>query len=173
MSHLPFYKQLDSKSHMACPVFCTLIDKYLSVEWMDIHMQYVSLIRTLSTSYFSIRLIMQVSQLTHWLIISNQSYNRDASWVPTHLPFSWFKALGTLLLNIPVLSLARLPKSTCVEDNWTSLGPVFYWGRQRRLGECLGSVMPFGECMQIACCSVYPLQVHVHCSLSGFQRLKN
>ena len=83
-----------------------VVDKYLPDEWVDIHMQYVSLIRRPSTSYFSIRLIMQVSQLNHWLIISNQSYTEMQAEFQLTCPSPYTKALGTLLLSIPVISLA-------------------------------------------------------------------
>lgn len=57
---------------------------------MHIELYYVSLIGTLSTSYFSIRSIMQVSQPKHWVMISNHSHNRIASRVPIYLPFPLF-----------------------------------------------------------------------------------
>lgn len=49
---------------------------------------------------------MQVSQLNHWLIISNQSYTEMQAEFQLTCPSPYTKALGTLLLSIPVISLA-------------------------------------------------------------------
>ena len=57
-SHLPFYKQLDRRSHMACPVFCmwqtNICQKQMSGYSYAIRVPK----RMLPTSYFSIRSIM-------------------------------------------------------------------------------------------------------------------
>lgn len=54
---------------------------------------------------------------------------------PFTCPSLYSETLETSLLSIPAPSLAGLPKSTCVEDNWTSPGPALHWGRQEGLGE--------------------------------------
>lgn len=52
-----------------------------------------------------------------------------------NLSFSLFYNPGTFIVEHSIPSLAGLPKSTSVEDNWTSPGPVLYWGRQWNFGE--------------------------------------